>query len=284
MSTRTVAWKDFRSVNRARSLWAAGTLLAVLMAVIAYGYEPYQAAPADAITQLFDLLSMGLAVFLPLIALVASSMAIVGERESGGIKFLLSVPNTRRNVFLGKLVSRLGLVGAGVGFMFLPVTIVALAKYGTLPLTPVFGVVAVSLVYALVFVCIAVAVSAAVSTRSRAIAASIGAYFVLVVLYAIPLVRIADLVRWVHHTMLGFQRNPDLYAAVSYTSPYIAFRKASNLVFPTDYQSVVFHRSAEQGAQLPMYLADEVSLVVFVVWFVVPLGLGYLRFDRTDID
>lgn len=284
MSTRTVAWKDFRSASRSRSIWAAGTLLALLMALIAYGYDPYRAAPADAVIQLFDTLAMGLAVFLPLGALVASYMAIVGERESGGIKFLLSVPNTRRDVFLGKLASRLALVAAGVGFMFLPVASVAVAKYGALPPGAVLGMVALSLVYAAVFVCIAVAVSAAVAARSRAIAAAIGAYFVLVILYAVPVVRIADLVRWAHHTMAGFERNPDLYAAVSYTSPYIAFRKAGNLVVPADYESQIFRRSAEEGAQLPVYLADEVSLVVFAVWLVVPLALGYLRFDRADLD
>lgn len=284
MSVRTVATKDARSVSRSRGLWAAATVLALLFAVVAYGYEVYRLTPKQSVEQLFSTLAMVLAVLLPVVAVVASYLAIAGEREGGGIKFLLAFPNTRRDVFLGKLASRLAVVAAIVTFVFAAAASVALAKHGVLPLVPVVGLFALSLVYGSVFVGVALALSAAVASRSRAIAASVGAYFVLVILFVVPGVRITALVRWLHATMLGLAPNQDLYDAVTYVSPLVAFQKATNLVFPPEQQTRVFRRSAEETANMPAYLSDEFALVVFAAWLVVPPVIGYLRFDRSDLE
>lgn len=282
MSIRTVATKDFTSASRSRALWAVATVLALLFAVIAYGYEGYQLSPTESVQQLFSTLVMVLALLVPIVALVVSYMAIAGERESGGVKFLLGFPNTRRDVFLGKLGSRLLVVGAGICFVFATAASVAVAKHGVLPGQVVLGLFVLSLIYGSVFVGIAVALSAAVAARSRAIAAAVGAYFVLVILYVVPGVRITTIVRWLHTTMLGFDPNPNLYNAITYTSPFIAFRKATNLVFPPEQRSQIFRRTAE--GDLPAYLSDEVSLVVFAAWLVLPPVLGYLRFERADLE
>jgi len=221
-------------------------------------------------------------LLLPIVALVASYMSIAGERESGGVKFLLGLPNTRRDVFVGKLASRLAVVTSGVTFMFVTATAVAVTRHGTLPVGTVLGVFSVSVLYAAVFVAIAVALSASVAERSRAIASSVGAYFLLVILYVIPGVSVAGIVRFLHQTMLGYERNVDLYNAVSYTSPFTAYRKAINLVVPAEMEQQVFRRMAED-ATLPGYLGDEMSLLVFAVWLVGPLAIGYLRFKGADL-
>ena len=285
MSVLTVAKQDFKSARRSRALWTAGTLLTLLAALIAFGSQGYRLSPAEQVQNLFRSLGMVLSVLLPIVALVASYMAIAGEREGGGIKFLLSFPNTRRDVFLGKLLSRLAIVSSGLLLVFVTATSVAVTRHGTLPLDTAIGLFVISLLYGAVFVCVAVALSAAIGSRSRAIGAAVGSYFVLVILYVVPTIRISTLVRWVHHTMLGMETNPDLYNAVTYTSPYIAFQKVQNLVFPEGFQRRVFRRTGEEAAtDLPAYLSDEFALVVFAVWLVVPLFLGYLRFDRTDLE
>lgn len=284
MSLRLVASRDLTSVLRSRGLWTGATLLAVLVALFAFGYEGYQLSDTEAVQNVFATLSTALGILLPIVALVSSYLAIAGERRSGAIKFLLGFPNTRLDVYLGKLASRLGVVGGVVGFTFLTAASVAAAKYGSIPPVTVLGVFAVSLVYASVFVCIAVALSAGIASRSRAIAAAFGSYFVLVILYAVPVFRITTIVEWVHRTMLGFEPNQTLYDAISYTSPYVAYRKATNLVLPPDQQAEVFRRTGENATELPAYLSDEFSLVVFGTWMGLALVLGYLRFERADID
>lgn len=282
MSARTVAAKDFRSVTRSRGLWAVATLLALLFAAVAYGFQGYRMSAAEQFAQLFRTLSMVLAVLLPLVALLASYMAIAGERESGGIKFLLGFPNTRRDVFVGKLASRLAVVGAVVTFMFVAAASVAVARHGVLLAGLVVGLFLLSLVYAAAFVAVAVALSGAVAAKSRAIAAAVGSYFVLVLLFLVPGVRLTAIVRWFHTSILGAAANQNLYDAVSYLSPVVAYQKATNLVFPAEQHQPVFRRP--QDVDLPAYLGDEVSLAVFAAWLVVPLVVGYLRFDRADLE
>lgn len=259
------------------------TTLAVLFALIAYGFDGYQLTPTESVQELFRTLSIVLAVLLPIVALVSSYLAIAGERESGGIKFLLSVPNTRRDVFVGKLLSRFLVVSAGVAFIFAAAVSVAVAKHGVLAMQSTVGLFVLSVVYATIFVGIAVALSAAAAARSRAVSSAIGAYFLLVILYVVPFFRISTIVQWLHTTVLGFSPNLDLYNAITYTSPFIAFRKATNLVFPASQEVPVFRRGAD-AVDLPVYLSDEFSLVIFAVWLIFVPVAGYLRFNRADLE
>lgn len=283
MSVRAVAARDFATTTRSRGLWAAGTLFAALFAAIAFAVDPFRTPPRESVLELLSTLSLVLALLVPIVALVVSYMAIAGARESGAIKFLLSVPTTRRDVFLGKLASRLTVVGGGVCFVLAAATCVAVARHGALPLGALVGLLAVTLLYGSVFVGVAVALSGAVAARSRAIAAAVGSYFVLVILFVVPAVRITAIVRWLHTAILGLDPNPDLYAAVSHGSPYVAYRKATNLAFPQAQHAEVFRRP-ESAGDLPLYLTDEFSLVVLAAWLVVPVAVGYLRFRGADLE
>ena len=282
MSLRDVIHKDFTAARRSRALWAVATLLGLLTALIAFGFSGYRTGPEETVIQLFRTMGGVFGLLLPIVALVASYMAIAGERESGGVKFLLGLPNSRRDVFLAKLASRLGIVTAGLVFVFATATAMAVARNGALPVGVVAGMFAVSLLYTSVFVAIAVALSATVAERSRAIAAAVGSYFVLVLLYVIPGVNVALLARFVHQTLLGFEPNFDLYNVVLFTSPLIAYRKAMNLVVPSGLEREVLQRPAE-GYTPPGYLGDEMSLLVFAVWLAVPLAVGYWRFEGADL-
>jgi len=284
VSVRSVAKKDFRGARRSRSLWAVATLLGLVTALIGYSYEAYQATPTTSVQRMFSQLVLLLMLLLPIVALVASYMSIAGERESGGVKFLLSVPNTRRDVFVGKFVSRLGIVCAGVVFMFVTAAAGGYARNGTLPLTLVAGLLAMTLLYGSVFVSIAIAVSSAVAARSRAIAAAVGSYFVLVLLFVVPGLSVFMIAQWVHRTLLGMEANLDLYNAVTYVSPLTAYRKGTNMFFPDEMEQRVFQRAADASGDLPVYLSEEVSLLVFAVWLVVPLAVGYLRFRGADLQ
>jgi len=283
VSVLSVAKKDFKSARRSRSLWLVATLLGVVTALIGYSYQGYQVTPTESVHRLFGQIVLLLSLLLPIVALVASYMSIAGERESGGVKFLLSLPNTRRDVFLGKFCSRLAVVGAGVVFMFVTATAGGVARNGVLPVGFVAALLAITFVYGSVFVSIAVALSSMVAARSKAIAAAVGSYFLLVLLYVVPGLSVFMLARWVHTTLLGFDTNLDLYNAVSYTSPLTAYRQATNMVLPESVEQRVFQRASDAG-ELPMYLSEEVSLLVFAVWVVVPLLVGYVRFQGADLE
>lgn len=283
MSRLDVARKDLTNLSRSRALWAMAALVTLMVVAFAYLNEGYRQPPRMVVGRLFATLVVVIAVFLPLVSLVVSYRAVSGEREGGGLALLLGLPNTRRDVYLGKLGSRLLLVAAGLALAFAATASVARARHDVLPVVTVLGLYAASLVYAAVFVGLAVALSAGIATRGRAIAAAVGAYLVLVMLFAVPVVRVPAIVRWVNEGLLGLAANQHLYDAVNYASPYTAFRKAANLALPPAQRATVFPRPPG-GGHLPVYLGDGFSLVVFAVWLVVPLALGLWRFGRIDLE
>lgn len=283
MKARVVAGRDLLAARRSLAIWAVATGLAALAALIAYAASESTFSGAPPAVETLNRLGTVLAVLLPIVALVASYKAIAQERASGGIKFLLGFPNSRLDVYVGKLASRLTIVVGIVLLMFVAAASMVATRLGSLPAGPTLGLFAVSALYAGTFVAVAVSMSALVATRGRAIASAIGAYFVLVILYIFPMVRIPDLVRWFHHAILGYEENPELYAAVAYVSPYTAYQKTTNLVVPEELHAAPFERLFEEGADLPAYLSDEFGLVVLAAWILVPTVLGYLRFQRTDL-
>ncbi|GAA0682082.1 ABC transporter permease [Natronoarchaeum mannanilyticum] len=296
MSVLTVAKKDFKGARRSRTLWVAAVLLGQIAVLLGFTARGYRLTGIETVQSSFRMLTQLLAVLLPIIALAATYMAIAGEREGGGIKFLLSFPNTRRDVFVGKLLSRLGIVASGVVFMYIAAISISLAKFGVFPAGVILGTLLLTIIYGSVFVSIAIAVSAAAATRSRAIASSLTSYFVLVILYVFPLIQIKNLVRGIHTSILGMKSNPDLYNAVQYTSPFLAYRKSINLVLPDRLQQQLFRDSATNAAastrtqaattdlNLPVYLTDEFSLVILAFWLVIPLFAGYWAFNRADLE
>lgn len=303
MSTLTVAQKDLRNLRRSKAFWLGGIMLALVAVLLAYANQGINQTDTVATQQTVHVLTVILSLLLPIVALVASYLAIAGEREGGGIKFLLSAPNLRRDVLAGKLLSRLCLVAAGVGFMFVAALSVSLTKHGAFPAGVIFGTLLVTLVYGAVFVNVGVALSASVASRSQAIARSLVIYFVFVLLYLFPVIRISNVVKALHTRVLGMDGNPDLYNAVEYTSPYRAYQKATNLVVPDEFEQRPFADSASTepgtpagaGSQaggdaastaldLPVYLTDEFALVVFLVWLIVPVLIGYRSFNRADLE
>lgn len=123
-------------------------------------------------------LSTGLSLVVPLVALLGSYAALVGERETGSIRFLLGLPNSRDDAFVGKLVSRAAIVLVPL------VTGVALAgvvvglRFDGGSVVSLLGLAAVSVPYALLFVGIGLTASAYADTSNRAVAVVI-AVFVL---------------------------------------------------------------------------------------------------------
>ncbi|PSQ07771.1 hypothetical protein BRC95_03945 [Halobacteriales archaeon QS_5_68_33] len=126
MSLRTVVEDDLLRLRRSPLGWGvAFTVLAVTagigMIVLLFeivdvsGGDP---APFDNIMMTVGVL---LSFLLPFVAMLGSYSAIVHERESGSIRFLLGLPNSRLDAYAGKYVSRTVLLSGSIlaGFVVL---------------------------------------------------------------------------------------------------------------------------------------------------------------------
>jgi ABC-2 type transport system permease protein len=301
MSALAVAKKDFKDVRRAKTLWLVIGLLGLIAGLLAYVFEGDTTTPdQEVVENLFQAIGGLNAILLPIVVLIATYLAIAGEREQGSIKFLLGLPNSRRDIVFGKLLSRLGMVSVAVSVMFLVALVIALVKFAVFPAGVFFGVFAITLLYGAVFVSVAIGMSSLTASRSRAVAGAVGTYFLSILVYSLPAINVREIVRFLYEDVLGQSMNLDLYQFVQYTSPFFAFQKALNLVVPERMENSIFKNerasevsspsrdasefeAAVEAVELPFYLTDEFSLVILAAWMVIPLAIGYWRFERADI-
>ena len=272
MSTIDVAKKDFLDVRRAKIVWFVAGLYAFFMVLMFYFGQNNVPEP-DVRNALLDLTGIG-AMFIPLIALVTAYLAIAGERESGGIKYLLSIPNSRRDVVLGKFLTRTGIVTASILGSFLLGAVLTVLWYPSLEAETFVGIAALTVLYALTYVAVAIGISAATASRSRAMGGAIGFFFVTNVLNLFGPFRIA--IEYVFNDLAGLGISDHQIGFVqSVISPTAAYVNTTSLAFSEEF--------ATMPADTPWYLQGETMLVVLLAWLVVPLALGIWRFERADL-
>ena len=238
-------------------------------------------------------------VIVPLVALIAGYMSIVGERRSGSIKVLLGLPPTRSDVVFGKLVGRSSVVATAVLTGFVVAAVLSGLLIGGVPLADLVGLLVVSVLLGLAFVGIAVGVSAAVSSRGRAMSAVVSTYLLFLGFWDVliggvyrivtgafppsPIVPQQPIEPW---ALLLQRLNPmEAYGVV-------ATALIDSRVFPLTLQFPIGINPTPNPevstadlvvGDLPFYLSDWFAAVVLLAWFAVPVVLGYLRFRGVDL-
>lgn len=278
----TVARQDFEYAARSYLLWAVVGLFAALVVLVAS--LPVLISPgsftAVAVVWLVTVLA---GLLVPLIAVVAGYLAVAGERESGTLKILLSLPPTRRDVVLGKFLGRSGVVLASILAAMLVAVLVSLLVYGTVPLWGYALATALTAMLGVSFVGLVVGVSAATSTHQRAMAASVGLYVLFVAFWDL----LVQAVQFFLDLGLSVRLGPDLVTFLTVVSPGKTYGRLVDSVLLPDLvgsgAANLVSTTPVTPSGGPFFLQDWFVLLVVVGWTVVPLALGYWRFDRADL-
>lgn len=252
-----------------------------------------EAATVDAAKALSGV-AMLAQLFVPGIALVAGYMAVVGERRTGSLRVLLSYPFSRRDVVAGKLVGRALVTGTALVVGFAASTALVVALYGA-PSTGEFaGFVAAGVLLGLTWTGLAVGGSAAAETRGRAMSLTIGTFAGMVFFWK-PIV--VGLYYAVEGSLPGL-RVDSWYLLVDRLNPLEAYRVLAESVLGErvsavprlPLEDVPANAPLEQLAvtnrvagEVPFYLEDWFAVVVLAAWGVIPVVLGYWRFERSDL-
>lgn len=186
-----IAAKEVQEGLRNRWVLATTLLLAALALTLTFvGSAPTGTVGAGALDVVVVSLS-SLTIFLvPLIALLISHDAIVGDIERGTMLLLLSYPVGRYQVLLGKFVGHLAILafatvlGYGAAAAALAVTGAADDAESWLSFASMIGS---SVLLGAVFVAIGYLVSALVSQRGMAAGIAIGIWLLLVLIYDMAL-------------------------------------------------------------------------------------------------
>jgi ABC-2 type transport system permease protein len=312
-SIRVVAEKDFRDAIKSRALLILGAVFVVFFASAAFFFADQvsqalqnaanasngtNATQAQQVRESLNsdaflgTLTQITRLLIPLTGIVVSYAALVGERESGTMKLLLSLPHSRLSVVLGKLIGRSGVVAVPVLLGFL----VAAPMFPILGVTfePV-GFVAFALATALVgivFVAISLGASAAASTARRAVVGVVGLYVLFTLLWG--QVSNAVFQRIAENTDLGNEALIQTFLVIRHLNPVRAYESLVASVGPqspleartsvfSGFQGQIYAQALQQGDGLPVYLTDPALVVYLLLWIAVPVALGYWAFERADL-
>lgn len=282
MSVRAVVAKDFLDARRAKVVWFVGihyTLLIVLF-FLQVRLGSVEGSPA-LLVALWNMVFIG-AVFVPAIALVAAYLAIAGERESGSIKHLLSTPVSRRDVVLGKYLSRAGIVAASLVLGFAVAAVLAVAWYDTLHGAVFVRIAALTTIYALAYVAVAIGISAMTASRSRAMAGALGFYLMTNLVTLNDDISGLAGIEYVLNTTLGLGIGADLIQFIGMlTNPTRAYLVATIGVFPDELLDAMDLPAPET---LSWYVQPEIAVVVLGLWLFLPVLVGVRQFDRASIS
>lgn len=293
---RQVAHKDFADAVRSKMIWGIMAVfvlfMVVLLLVAQVAFPEDVEVTVDVALAFVAELSQ---LFVPLIALIAAYMAIVGERRSGSLRVLLSYPFSRSDVVLGKLIGRGLVVGTALTAGVLITVGVAVLLYGVPEAGKVAGLFGSILLFGLAFAGIGVGISAAMATRGQAMAGVLGLYILFLLFWEVI---VGAIYYVVEGTLPGMDVEP-WYFLLLRLSPIEAFRSLADatfddLVTPMIYLGVddmpadatfqeQFDVSARVAGELPFYLDSWVLVLILLAWGLVPAVVGYLRFRDADL-
>lgn len=271
MSWQAVARKDFQDAVRSRWLLGLTVLFVLLVSLTAYVMK---ALFQQAVTS-NDLLNMtnGIVVttLIPLIALIIAYGSVVGERDTGSVKLLLSLPHSRADVVFGKVIGRAAAIAVPVILGFIVPGIVLLFIAQTFNIGHYVGYTLMAAFLGVVFVAIAVGFSASTSSNRLAILGAIAVYFIFIPLWGV--------------VKLPLQ----LYFAFSGVPSWLPLSGTQiinflTLINPTGAFKIV--SSSFLAGQL--FTGKNVSLQVAAVvmlfgWLLLPPLLGLWKFQTDDL-
>lgn len=267
-----IAVKELRDGLRNRWVLAVTGLLAAFALTLAFlGAAPTGTVRAGALTVTVVSLSSLSIFLLPLIALLLSFDAIVGELERGTLGLLLAYPVARWQVVLGKFAGHVTILAIatvlGYGCAGVAVAVTSDGGGGDAFLL----LIGASVLLGAAFVAIGYVVSAAVRDRATAAGLAIGVWLVFVLIYDMALlgVLVAD---------QGRSIGADAVNWLLLCNPADVYRMLNLGATPG---ARLF--SGMAGLAGDLRFSPAALALALALWAAVPLGAATLLFQRRQI-
>ena len=271
MSLPAVARKDFQETVRSRGMIVLVALFSLLVSAFAFTVRPTAENEQFATEVLLSFLVGPVLVtyLVPLVGVVVGYNAVSGERESGSLKLLLSLPHSRADVVFGKVVGRGAALALAVfaGFL-LPAAVLIVAPV-TFNAGAFLGYTVFAAALGVVFVAISVGCSTASSTQLRALIASIGVYVLFVLLWGVLTGRLLN------------AAGPVVNALPASTAQIEVVLQVSNPTTAVEALSNAFLGEQLFAGETANRQLSAAAMLVF--WTLAPPLAGLLKFDSDDL-
>ena len=275
MTVLIIARKEIHQAVRNRWVLASTLLLAALALSLTFlGSAPTGTVGVRALDVVIVSLSSLTIFLIPLIGLLISHDAIVGDMERGTMLLLLSYPVARWQVLLGKFLGHLGVLafatclGYGIAAAALLVTG---SQIDSDSLTAFAAMIGSSVLLGAAFVSIGYLVSTLVRDRGTAAGICIGLWLLLVLIYDMSLLGLLAVDQGRTLSAAGL----DALLLLNPTDVYRLF----NL---TGFANVSTFAGMAGLAQSTS-LTSRILLIALICWTSIPLALAAIAFSRREL-
>ncbi|WP_049924325.1 ABC transporter permease subunit [Halopiger djelfimassiliensis] len=273
MSWTTIARREYATTRDSRAIRWLLWLLAITCVLSGYFYPITTDGAVTTRTFISDGVLLGsINHLLPLIGVFLGHGAIVTERASGKLTLLLSLPYSRGDLVVGKLVGR------SLAFATSLITILAVAgalvvyPFGSLALGWYLAFIVVTVLYGWIFTATATAISMLTRSKHLATVSAFGLYGLFVLFWSPVQAGLRYGLETIGLTDAGL---PDGVLFLFGLNPATLYDRILTGFF--------IERAGPYAGSDAWYLSEWVALALFLVWAVVPVTLGYLRFSNTDL-
>ena len=269
-----IARKEIQEGLRNRWVLATTLLLGALSLSLTFlGSAPTGNVGAAALDVVVVSLSSLTIFLLPLIALLISHDAVVGEMERGTMVLLLSYPVGRYQVILGKfsghvlILAFATVIGYGAAAVALAITGASVLAASWYAFAAMLGT---SIMLGAVFVAIGYLISSMVRDRGTAAGLSVGVWLMMVLVFDMALlgILVIDQGRIVSAPVLGW---------LLFLNPTDLYRLSNLTGFNVSQFSGMAGLAGTTTAGISALLAG------LALWIVAPLGLATLFFARREL-
>jgi Cu-processing system permease protein len=259
-----------------RNRWVAAAILlfgTMALTLLLVGSAPGGTTRAGALAVSVVSLASLSVYLLPLIALMLSFDALVGEFERGTMLLLLTYPVSRWQVVMGKFFGHMTILAAAIiiGYGGAAVVTILSTESEVAGWQAYLTMMASSLLLGAVFIALGYLVSVLVRERSTAAGAAVVLWLLFVVLYDLGLlaVLLADQEQKISQT---------LFSALMLASPTDTYRILNLTAFDTVGQAAgIAGVAARAGFGIPLLLS------LLAAWIAVPLLATIAVFQRREL-
>lgn len=286
-SVQAIAKKDFQDAVRSHLFMGLSLLFFTMLVaptVFLWHFEDDLPVGVEGTTvELFNSLLQGVILIVPLIAIVLGWRSIAGERQSGSIKVLLSLPHSRTDVLVGKLIGRSAVLSFSLVIGFLLAGAVVWLLLGSFYLTDFTALLAFSILLGTAYTSITITISALAGSRTVAAAGAFGLFVLFYIGWDLLVTFVSMLLAL--DVLPESDRVLEVLLFLHSLDPSNAFGRVlawSATVVEPDRDAAQALLDFYDGS-LPFYLEDWFGLVVLALWVIIPLVIAIYHFDRVDL-
>lgn len=267
----SIAKKEIMDNIRNKWIILVSVMFAVLTIVVSYFGSMDSQGWQDLTLTITDMQSLVI-LLVPIIALMLGYATIIGEIERGSMNSLLSLPVTRAEIVVGKLLG-LGsvlcftiLVGFGVAGLLIAANVpnVDYLAYGIF--------IAATMMLGLVFLSVALCFSTIFNKRSTAMGGAIFLWFLFIII--LPVVFLGLL--FTNVTQGDITSIPEWSYALNMFNPQEVYK--SLLDFTLNLRI-----SIPPITYAPSWYSAEALVMVLIIWILCSFIIALWRFQRKDI-